>query len=224
MHGPQRPQAYPSQGSATRSPRSTWSTPSPRSTTVPTPSWPGTSGIFGLTGQSPRAAWMSVWHRPDASIWTTTCPWPGAGRGTSRISSGAPSAGTTAAFMVVLLMSSRTSWCLTSRPTGPPGAGEDDATGREVLRPHLRGRWVRPSCRWALPAAATAYQPRGGEEVLVRRTVLGLAALAAGYVGLHRLGRSAGSTAAERRAALPGDEVVALPDITTDHAVDVAAP
>ena len=33
----------------------------------------------GLTGQSPCAAWMSVWHRPDASIRTTTWPGPGSG-------------------------------------------------------------------------------------------------------------------------------------------------
>src|SRR5688572_23804117 len=57
------------------------------------------SGIVGLTGQSPRAAWMSVWHSPLASILTSTCPGPGWGTGTSRISRGAPSWGTTAAFM-----------------------------------------------------------------------------------------------------------------------------
>ena len=34
---------------------------------MPTPSWPGTNGGDGLTGQSPWAAWMSVWQRPDAS-------------------------------------------------------------------------------------------------------------------------------------------------------------
>ena len=58
----------------------------------------------------------------------------------------------------------------------------------------------------------------------MRRTALGLTAVAAGYAWLHRLGRSAGSTAAERAAAVPGDEVVARPDLTTDHAVDVDAP
>ena len=34
---------------------------------MPTPSWPGTNGGDGFTGQSPWAAWMSVWQRPDAS-------------------------------------------------------------------------------------------------------------------------------------------------------------
>ena len=31
---------------------------------MPTPSWPGMNGGVGLTGQSPCAAWMSVWQRP----------------------------------------------------------------------------------------------------------------------------------------------------------------
>jgi hypothetical protein len=60
------------------------------------------NGAVGLTGQSPRAAWISVWHNPDASIRTNTCPAPGTGTGTRRISSGAPSAGTTAALIVVV--------------------------------------------------------------------------------------------------------------------------
>ena len=38
--------------------------PAPSRSTMPTPSWPGMNGGEGLTGQSPRAAWMSVWHRP----------------------------------------------------------------------------------------------------------------------------------------------------------------
>jgi hypothetical protein len=56
-----------------------------------------------LTGQSPRAAWISVWHNPDASIRTNTCPGPGTGTGTCRISNGAPSTGTTAAFIMVVI-------------------------------------------------------------------------------------------------------------------------
>jgi hypothetical protein len=44
-----------------------------------------------------------------------------------------------------------------------------------------------------------------------------LAAL--GYAALQVLGRRAGSTAAERRAHLPGDDVVAEPQLVTDHAV-----
>ena len=39
---------------------------------TPTPSWPGTNGGVGVTGQSPWAAWMSVWHNPDASRRTRT--------------------------------------------------------------------------------------------------------------------------------------------------------
>ena len=38
---------------------------------MPTPSWPGMNGAVGLTGQSPRAAWMSVWQMPDASMRTS---------------------------------------------------------------------------------------------------------------------------------------------------------
>ena len=48
---------------------------------MPTPSWPGTNGGVGLTGQSPRAAWMSVWHSPLASIRTRTWSGPGSGNG-----------------------------------------------------------------------------------------------------------------------------------------------
>ena len=42
-------------------------TPAPTATTTPTPSWPGMNGGVGFTGQSPWAAWMSVWHSPDVS-------------------------------------------------------------------------------------------------------------------------------------------------------------
>ena len=49
---------------------------------MPTPSWPGTNGGVGLTGQSPWAAWMSVWHSPLVSIRTSTWPGPGSGTGT----------------------------------------------------------------------------------------------------------------------------------------------
>src|SRR6478735_6400639 len=95
----QLPQALPSQGSATRAPTLGVRTPSPTAITVPTPSWPGISGNFGLTGQSPCAAWISVWHNPLASIFTSTCPAPGSGTSRFLISSGALNAGTTAAFM-----------------------------------------------------------------------------------------------------------------------------
>jgi hypothetical protein len=58
----------------------------------------------------------------------------------------------------------------------------------------------------------------------VRRIVPSAVVVVAAYLGLHRLGRAAGSTAYERGATLPGDEVVPFPRITTDHAVDVDAP
>lgn len=43
-------------------------------------------------------------------------------------------------------------------------------------------------------------------------------------VGALALGRCAGATATERRAGLPGDEVVLRPQIRTDHALTVPAP
>ncbi len=52
----QTPQAHPSHGMETRSPSFTFCTPAPTLSTMPTPSWPGMSGSFGFTGQSPWAA------------------------------------------------------------------------------------------------------------------------------------------------------------------------
>lgn len=45
-----------------------------------------------------------------------------------------------------------------------------------------------------------------------------------GYAALQTLGRRAGSTAAERHARLPGDELVQHPQLVTDHAITIAAP
>jgi len=85
----QWPQAKPSHGMATRSPTPISSpAPGPSASTIPTPSWPGISGTAGLIGQSPCAAWMSVWQRPQASIRTSTWPSLGSGLGTSSMVSG----------------------------------------------------------------------------------------------------------------------------------------
>ncbi len=46
---------------------------------------------------------------------------------------------------------------------------------------------------------------------------------ATAYAVLYRLGRTAGSTRAERRAVLPGDDVVLAPTTVTDHATTIAA-
>lgn len=43
------------------------------------------------------------------------------------------------------------------------------------------------------------------------------------YCVLQRLGRTAGSTARERKAPLPGDELVADPQLVTNHAVTIRA-
>ena len=48
-------------------------------------------------------------------------------------------------------------------------------------------------------------------------------AVTAGYVLLQLLGRRAGSTQDERQRKLPGDELVARPQIVTDHAVTLEA-
>ena len=77
-----------SHGTATRSPSFTRVTPAPALSTMPTPSCPGMNGGDGLTGQSPCAAWMSVWHKPEASMRTSTCPAPGEGVGTFSYASG----------------------------------------------------------------------------------------------------------------------------------------
>jgi hypothetical protein len=44
------------------------------------------------------------------------------------------------------------------------------------------------------------------------------------YTGVYVLGRQAGSTRPERRAVLPGDQLVPWPHIVTNHAVTVGAP
>lgn len=45
----------------------------------------------------------------------------------------------------------------------------------------------------------------------------------AGYVSLQALGHRAGSTAEERAATLPGDELVTAPQMVTDHAITINA-
>ena len=51
---------------------------------------------------------------------------------------------------------------------------------------------------------------------------LGVSALA-GYAAVQVLGRRAGSTAAERSARMPGDELVPAPQMVTNHAVTIGA-
>src|SRR4051812_39234872 len=43
-------------------------------------------------------------------------------------------------------------------------------------------------------------------------------------MGLIQLGRTYGSTPPERRAQLPGDDIIARPVVQTDHAVTIDAP
>jgi hypothetical protein len=59
---------------------------------------------------------------------------------------------------------------------------------------------------------------------VVRRVrALGALSVLGAYGALQVLGRRAGSTAAERRAVLPGDELVARPQVLTNHAATVHA-
>ncbi len=57
-----------------------------------------------------------------------------------------------------------------------------------------------------------------------RRLTVAAAAVVAAEAVLVRLGRTYGSTRAERAAHLPGDGLVAAPDVQTDHAVTIDAP
>ena len=66
--------------------------------------------IFGETWDDHhQTAWrkerVSVWQTPVAAILTRICPGPAAGTGTSSIVSGFPNSWTTAAFMVVVIVS-----------------------------------------------------------------------------------------------------------------------
>jgi len=57
------------------------------------------------------------------------------------------------------------------------------------------------------------------------RAGLGLVAAAVGAVAVGQwLGRAAGSTHAERRRPLPGDELVDRPTVVTNHATTIPAP
>src|SRR5947209_2242113 len=62
------------------------------------------NGGFGLTGQSPFAAWRSVWHTPFAITLISTSPGPGVGIGTSSIRSGLPNSCTTAPFIIFAIL------------------------------------------------------------------------------------------------------------------------
>lgn len=79
----------------TPSPGATCVTPSPTETTVPAPSWPRTAGTG--TRIVPLVRDRSEWQTPAAASFTRTWPGPGSGRSMSAISSGEPTAGSTAA-------------------------------------------------------------------------------------------------------------------------------
>src|SRR5262245_32731137 len=132
---------------------------------MPTPSWPGMNGGLGLTGQSPCAAWMSVWHRPEVSMRTRISPRPGCGVGTSSTVSGSVKSWTTAAFMTGLL---ETMWMA-------GGAGHRGGCGSEE----------------AQRAFAVADQHVLGLLVVVEHHLVGLAAdarlLVAAESGVRRV-------------------------------------
>jgi hypothetical protein len=64
---------------------------------------------------------------------------------------------------------------------------------------------------------------RSGRRAPVRPSLRAASALATCAVALQALGRRAGSTAHERAARLPGDELVRRPQLVMDHATSVAA-
>ena len=57
-----------------------------------------------------------------------------------------------------------------------------------------------------------------------RRAVGAVGAITLGEVALIHLGRTYGSTKAERTAALPGDRIVSDPKVVTNHAITIDAP
>lgn len=57
-----------------------------------------------------------------------------------------------------------------------------------------------------------------------RTTAVAAASCVAGYAALQVLGRTAGSSAAERREPMPGDDLVRRPQLVTNHAATVDAP
>lgn len=59
---------------------------------------------------------------------------------------------------------------------------------------------------------------------LLTAGVVGAATIALGEAALVHLGRTYGSTAAERALALPGDDIVDEPSAVTDHAITIDAP
>ena len=71
-----------------------------------------------------------------------------------------------------------------------------------------------------LLAAGEPGQPRGrwGRKAVVAASVVGTVAAA------QWLGRTSGSTRAERRRPLPGDELVDHPTVVTNHAITIPAP
>lgn len=89
----------------TPSPGARWPTPSPTETTVPAPSWPRTAG----TGSRmvPSDSERSEWQTPAAARRMRTWPGPGSGRVMSVISSGAPTADSTAARTTDWLLADR---------------------------------------------------------------------------------------------------------------------
>ncbi|GAB3766953.1 hypothetical protein FB382_001728 [Nocardioides ginsengisegetis] len=59
---------------------------------------------------------------------------------------------------------------------------------------------------------------------MIARQRAGAAGLAAGYLALQWLGRTYGTSREERRAAMPGDDLVGRPQIQVTHAITIPAP
>ena len=74
------------------------STPGPRASMMPAPSWPSTIGPG--RSHSPSRTWRSEWQTPEASIRTRTSPGPGSASSRSSIRLGVPGRSSTAARVI----------------------------------------------------------------------------------------------------------------------------
>ncbi len=86
MHDGQVPSWPPCQPTPTRAPGATLVTPAPSASTTPAISCPGARGRL-IPGQAFWTVNMSLWHTPQASTRSRTCPGPGSGTGSSTSSS-----------------------------------------------------------------------------------------------------------------------------------------
>src|SRR4051794_37675681 len=172
-------------------------------------------GSAGLTGHSPRAAWMSVWHSPEASMRTSTCSGPGSGVGTSSMTSGWVKSWTTAAFMACLL-------------GGVPGVSSRRCSGTSARRCARLQQFPAPAAGalpMRTPPRAARLRQHARREVPHGRFPHGTAAtrwvydFAAGNRSMRHLLGGKGANIAEMTRVLGCDRVPAGFTVTTEACV-----